>query len=354
MDDLFSSLKIGGQILKTTVEIDKTLTKLTQMNDFNFDGNISFKVPTFIPPQEFKIGLIVGPSGTGKTSLLKCFGKEMIFKPNHKKAVASQIDPNLLMKMGLGSIPNLCKPYHVLSNGEKHRVDLAYALMMGGKVFDEFTSTVHRSLARNISISLKKYIDKNNITNFVVSSCHEDIIEYLHPDWVFNTNTKQLIEWGLERQPIKFTISKCDHRAWRYFKDFHYLTSELNKASSCWALYDEKSLAGFYAALSFPGPVKNAYRGHRLVIHPDYQGMGLSSILVEYVASFYTSNNKRFFTKTAHPKLGLYRDNSIKWRATSKNHKKRLDYNENNINKYDVKNKEIHKNRLCYSHEFIG
>lgn len=355
MSDLFTNLEVGGQVLKSKVELDDILINLSNANDYSFDGETTFTVPSFVPPLDFSLGLIVGPSGTGKSSLLSCFGENLKFKPNSNNAVASQVDLDLLMTLGLSSIPSLCKPYHVLSNGEKHRVDLAYTIMNGGKVFDEFTSTVHRSLARTICISLKKYIDRNKIKNFVLSSCHEDIIEWLEPDWVFNTNTKRIQEWGLERQPIRFEINPCSYKAWEFFKNFHYLSSDINKSANCWVVHNDGVLAGFYSVLTFPnGYIKNAYRGHRLVIHPDFQGMGLSTKLSEYVASLHVCSGKRFFAKTAHPKLGQHRENSAKWKPTSKNKQFRLDYSDKSITKYDVKNKYIHKDRFCFSHEYVG
>lgn len=352
MKGLFDNQTVGGNTLKSKVELDEVLIELSNANDYEFSGESSFVVPSFIKPTNFNIGVIVGPSGTGKSSLLKEFGENTKFKPNPNKAIASQVDLDLLMSMGLGTIPSLCRPYHVLSNGEKHRCDLAFALESNDKVFDEFTSTVHRTLARSICISLSKYLKSNN-KQLVIATCHYDVAEWLEADWVFDTFTKSLNTRGLERQPINFEINPCSTKAWEFFKDFHYLTGDINKSANCWIMSSDSHLVGFYSVLSFPnGYIKNAFRGHRLVIHPDFQGLGLSKQLSDYVASLYINSNKRFFSKTAHPKLGESRERSTKWIATSKNKKKRLDYK--GLNKYDAKNKMIHKYRLTYSHEYVG
>jgi ABC-type lipoprotein export system ATPase subunit len=361
MTDLFKNMTIGGQILKTKVELDDILINLSSANDYEFNGTSAFQVPTFIKPQEYNLGLIVGPSGTGKSTLLKEFGEELIFEPNPKKAIASQLDVNLLMRLGLSTIPSLCRPYHVLSGGEKHRANLAYTLSNQGTVFDEFTSTIHRNLARTISINLSKYV-KQNDKQLVLATCHHDVAEWLEPDWIFNTVTKSLTTRRLERRPFNITINPCSTKAWKFFKDFHYLTSDINKSARCWVLHNDNKLAGFYSSIPFPsGTVKNAYRGHRLVIHPDFQGLGLSSLLVDYVADLHIKNGHRFYAKTAHPKLGKHRENSEKWRATVKNKRNRsknyLTDAKKRKGEAPVRNMvdwETHAHRICFSHEYIG
>jgi len=86
---------------------------------------------------------------------------------------------------GLASIPTLCKPYYVLSNGEKYRADVA-RILDNNMILDEFTSVVNRETAKSLSVSMRKYINKNNLTGIVLASCHVDIIEFLKPDWIFD------------------------------------------------------------------------------------------------------------------------------------------------------------------------
>jgi GNAT superfamily N-acetyltransferase len=116
------------------------------------------------------------------------------------------------------------------------------------------------------------------------------------------------------------------------------------------ALWGEQ-VVGFVATLSYPsGTVKEAYREHRLVIHPDYQGLGMGPRLSEAVAKHYVDNGKRYFSKTSHPRLGEYRDQSKFWKPTSKNHMKRND----GLN-LDGRNRwAIDPNRWSYSHEYVG
>ena len=56
-------------MLTDTVKQDDFTQKVTEDFDFSFEGSVSFKLPAldlqFLPPN-FKIGLLVGPSGSGK------------------------------------------------------------------------------------------------------------------------------------------------------------------------------------------------------------------------------------------------------------------------------------------------
>lgn len=71
------------------------------------------------------------------------------------------------------------------------RVDLARAILSEGEMiaFDEFTSVVDREVAKTCSIAVQKQIRRLG-KKFVAVSCHKDIIEYLSPDWIYDTDQK--------------------------------------------------------------------------------------------------------------------------------------------------------------------
>jgi ABC-type ATPase with predicted acetyltransferase domain len=98
----------------------------------------------------------------------------------------------MFTSVGFASPPNWLRPYGVLSNGEKMRCDLAYALLKGDDlvVYDEFTSVVNRQVAKAASFAISKCVRRNG-KRFVAVSCHDDIIEWLQPDWIYNTDTKR-------------------------------------------------------------------------------------------------------------------------------------------------------------------
>lgn len=93
--------------------------------------------------------------------------------------------------VGFGSVPSWLKPYSVLSTGEKMRVDLARALLEKDFiVFDEFTSVVDRNVARTLCIAIHKAV-KALSKKIIVVTCHFDILEWLEPDWCFDTDKMQ-------------------------------------------------------------------------------------------------------------------------------------------------------------------
>ena len=71
------------------------------------------------------------------------------------------------------------------------RVDLARALLEKNfVVFDEFTSVVDRQVAQTACLAIQKAVKRAN-KKFIAVSCHYDILDWLQPDWVFDTNTMQ-------------------------------------------------------------------------------------------------------------------------------------------------------------------
>lgn len=147
-------------------------------------------------PENWQIGVIVGPSGTGKTTIAnELFGDKFVKNEYIHKSVIddmpNNVDVNKIGQMfyavGFGSTPSWLKPYNVLSNGEKMRVDLANAMLKSDFcVFDEFSSVVDRNVAQTMCIATNKFVKKNN-KKFVAVSCHYDILEWLQPDWYFDT-----------------------------------------------------------------------------------------------------------------------------------------------------------------------
>jgi GNAT superfamily N-acetyltransferase len=110
----------------------------------------------------------------------------------------------------------------------------------------------------------------------------------------------------------------------------------------------------FTAILAYPsGTVKNAWRGHRTVVLPEFQGLGIGVRISDAIGTIVKSFGGRYFSKTSSQRMGEYRNVSKLWKPTSKNEKKREDYSSDRINK-ESNYKHLHIDRVCYSHEFIG
>lgn len=352
--------------LTSYVSQDEVTRRVSALFDYNFDGCVSELIHIPVFPTDFKIGLIVGSSGSGKTTILNTVyggGNNNEIEWDNSKAIVSNFNSydeavDRLGAVGLNSIPTWMKPYKALSNGEKFRADLARKIQ-NDAVIDEFTSVVNREVAKSCCISIHKYINNNDFHNIVFASCHDDIIPYLQPDWIYNTDSCQFYNGRyLCRPEIVINIYRCGYNAWELFKKYHYLSGDINKASRCYiGIYNNRPVA-FCAVLSFPsGTLKHAYREHRVVVLPDYQGMGIGNKFSEIIADMYHKSGCRYFCKTANPRMGNHRDNSPLWRPTSKNHKSRQDYKIGQFTegyKHMNKNIMLHMNRVCYSHEYIG
>lgn len=173
----------------------------TEKLDVHFEGNID------IEGKEWNVGLIVGGSGTGKTTIAReVFGDNIYAGMPHSGGAVIDDMPKgcsihdiqrMFTSVGFASPPNWLRPYSVLSNGEKMRCDLAYALLDGKDivVYDEFTSVVNRQVAKAASFAISKCVRRNG-KKFVAVSCHDDIVEWLQPDWIYNTDTKSFFGMG--------------------------------------------------------------------------------------------------------------------------------------------------------------
>jgi ABC-type ATPase with predicted acetyltransferase domain len=126
---------------------------------------------------------------------------------------------NTFSSVGFSTPPSWLKPYHVLSNGEKMRVDLANAILQKNElfVFDEFTSVVDRQIAKIGSFATQKAIRKTN-KKFIAVSCHFDIEEWLMPDWVFNTDTMTFIKHSDKKKDLTLNLNYFKQQINQYGK----------------------------------------------------------------------------------------------------------------------------------------
>lgn len=269
--------------------------------------------------ENWQIGLIVGSSGTGKTTIAKQlfkdayitkfdYSEETILDDMPKECSLEQIT-NAFNSVGFSSPPSWLKPYAVLSNGQKMRVDLARAILDEKEffVFDEFTSVVDRNVAQIGSFAMQKAIRKTN-KKFIAVTCHHDVQDWLLPDWVFNTDsmTFQSFEGQKKNRPeINFEIFQtADKSIWKMFAKHHYLSSSHNNAANVFIAMINGEIAGFLSVLHFPHPkVKNMKKVHRLVILPDYQGAGFGIKFLNEIGLIYRKQKQRFVIMTSAPSL---------------------------------------------------
>lgn len=322
--------------IKHVVETEYTPTFRTEKVAGMFDVSVSDKlrrewdIDLPIEDKAWQVGLIVGASGSGKTTLAnKIFGDHVhrgfkwpnkCFLDDFKAELEVKDITETLSRVGFSSPPQWLLPYAALSNGQKFRVELARCLMEYDSllVFDEFTSVVDRTVAQVGAHAFQKAVRKTN-KQFVAVTCHYDVEEWLQPDWVFDVTTNSF-KWGCLRRPkSNIEIFRVNHQAWELFKGHHYLNANANKSARFYVAMLNGEPIAITASLSFPHPhLKNAWRAHRTVVLPDYQGLGIGNRLGEAIGDIMLADGKRYISTTSHPSMVHHRLRSQLWRLTRK------------------------------------
>jgi len=288
-----------------------------------------------IEDRAWNVGLIVGPSGSGKSSVMKhCFGEpEQLSWVG--KSILDDFPQSLTMEqiteacssVGFNSIPSWMIPYSVLSTGEKFRAELARRIVSDDQtvVFDEFTSVVDRQVAKIGSHAVQKFVRKKN-RKFVAVTCHSDVEEWLQPDWVFEPETMTFTWRSLRRRPtIDIEIRRVHNSLWSKFSRYHYMTSDLVNHSWCFGAFAGNQIVSFVSMIhnchraAKDTPAKTgSYRFHRMVTLPDWQGLGIGMRLLEVVAAAFSGHGKDVLMPSAHPSLNRQLDRSPLWLMTKK------------------------------------
>ena len=268
---------------------------------FNVESGCNFDLEADLPidDDQWSIGLVVGSSGSGKTSIgKKIFGEECFFDPNDWPVDQPIIDAiggelpfddvtKALAGVGLGSVPAWLRPFPVLSNGEKFRANLARVICEAPDkvVIDEFTSVVDRQIAQVGAYAFSKNWKRTKGKKCVLLSCHYDIIDWLEPDWVYDIATGKYQGRGLWRRPnIELEVYQTNWKFWNSFKPHHYLKAGPMPASKVYlGVIDGVPVVHLGVA---PKPKGNRVetRGARFVVMPEWQGLGFGLKFRNYVA----------------------------------------------------------------------
>jgi energy-coupling factor transporter ATP-binding protein EcfA2 len=308
---------------------------------FNAENGCNWEYVAELPIEEmeWKIGLIVGPSGSGKTSL----GGRIFNEPIHdlyagwdnSKPIVDCIAPEgdfnqvtgALSAVGLGDVPSWLRPFNVLSNGEKFRSGLARLICdrPDRVVVDEFTSVIDRQIAKVGAEAFAKSWRKGS-GQVVLLSCHHDIIEWLQPDWIYLTDEARFARGCLRQRPkLDLQIYKVSGSVFKHFKPHYYLDLPLPVAGEYFVgIIDGEPVAHLAVCPLFTA---KAYRSTRLVVMPEWQGIGVGTKFLNAVCEYHLQGRGRCghklptFFHTSHPQLcGALRHSKLWIQVSAKLH----------------------------------
>ncbi len=290
---------------------------------------LSWDVELPLHEKPWHIGLIVGPSGCGKSTIARHLWPDALAQTPTWHATRSILDGfprdvpikeliELLSSVGFSSPPAWLRPFHVLSTGQQFRVTLAWLLAATppGRliVHDEYTSVVDRTVAQVGSAALAKTVRKRG-QQFVAVTCHEDVEDWLQPDWVYRPAERRFQWRSLQRRPpVELSVFRCRHEAWVAFAVHHYLSHSLARGAVCFLATWRGRPVAFSAWLPKVGAGPPGRREHRTVCLPDYQGLGIGHGLSSTIASMWKARGFVATSTTTHPALIAARCRSPHWR----------------------------------------
>ncbi|MDA5110712.1 ATP-binding cassette domain-containing protein [Brevibacillus thermoruber] len=256
---------------------------------------------------------ITGYSGSGKSTLLRLIKHDytdaFIPEPpeNQNVPIIDLLGTDLeeaiqiLGWVGLGEAYLYLTPYSLLSEGQKARFQLAYALAQQPSLLliDEFLSNLDRVTAKVVAYSFQKICRKLGITT-IVATAHEDLLEPLAPDTFIKLDLHG--ECVVVRHPVsnpyipelnnlQIQIGTIDDynalKRFHYFNDAEFEDFE----TEIYSIRLHNQTIGV-CVLASPYPIEwnevDYFREInervksivRLIIHPAFRGAGLAKLLI--------------------------------------------------------------------------
>jgi len=165
--------------------------------------------------------------------------------------------------------------------------------------------------------------------------------------------------------------NKMAKKVWDTFKHHHYMSAYLLFNNRYFLITWKHSIVGFCAVSPFPlsqSKIKvDSVRIHRLVILPDFQGLGFGKQFLEFLSNMYVNVDHRYtegrmYIRTSNMKFGEYMKKSSNWESTGLNEKNHeVTLNKKNKNKKNSsgffssdKINEHNVTKIAYSYKYIG
>lgn len=297
--------------------------RVRSMFNVTRDHGQRFRASATLPLDEsdWQVGLVIGPSGSGKSSIGRRAWGGGAYHTGFTWGDAPIIDetaPELsfddvagaLSAVGLGSVPSWLRPFRVLSTGEQFRAELARLLLSDRTrlVVDEFTSVVDRQIARIGAYAFARAWRRKPGRQVILLSCHRDIVEWIQPDWMLDTE-----DWSFQRgcrrrrPPIQIDVFQTNWSPWKTFEPHHYLKLPLMIAATNYVATHQGQPVAHVAVGTNTGLA--SARMCRLVVLPEWQGAGIGIRFIDHIAQRWLEGANRYgkpmttLFHTSHPGL---------------------------------------------------
>ncbi|MFM8273452.1 MAG: ATP-binding cassette domain-containing protein [Gemmata sp.] len=265
--------------------------------------------------------LFVGPSGSGKSSLLRAVAAQLGAAdalarelPNVPliDAVPGRLEDRLarLAACGLSEARLLLRAPAELSEGQRYRFRLALALGGGAPwvACDEFTAALDRTLAKVVAFNVRKLVTRSSV-GLLAATTHEDVVADLAPDVLVRCDGDgdvRVERRPREHRPVSFfgelRLAEGTRADWPRFARWHYRGRRLAFVKRVVLLWHGAEPVGicvfatpaaslslrtrFFGLTDPRSPValsalnEQLWLLQRVVLHPTYRGAGIASTFV--------------------------------------------------------------------------
>lgn len=134
-----------------------------------------------------------------------------------------------------------------------------------------------------------------------------------------------------DRPMYKVRVKVNERHLWPIFHPHHYMTDSLASGATFYTFYmykdGEETLFGCCGVITQIAK-QPSRRLTRLVILPEFQGLGLAKHIINHIGEYYQSKGIRLYSATFHPRLGDYRARSEYWQESSNHLSERTVHND--------------------------
>ena len=123
----------------------------------------------------------------------------------------------------------------------------------------------------------------------------------------------------------KLIVRVNERHLWKYFHPHHYMTAYKDPNKSLpsgakfftfyWLHDNQEILVGCLSVVFQISKKQQSKRLTRIVVLPEYQGLGFSSKMINAISEYYYSKGFMIYYSSFHPRLGKYWETSKQWNA---------------------------------------